>query len=230
MALSNPFLKNCNYIEFLKRRSFIGQLHPAITFEDQRNPIVGLLAPIQVAIDECELWSGQELPRKEFVAYLRDNNIFLGDADDLLKLKQQRSKSIITESAMGKAKLQDIADAIEVSILRREGAKLSGRKGYITAVDDGLVAHVENKSKRHYSSLRKQLAFMEPRNTCHDDVAEFSLDRSPTPEEGRAIRKVLGFKKRPQKPIQSQADKKIGGSVSRNGPSNGDFHPIMEGF
>jgi hypothetical protein len=91
-----------------------------------------------------------------------------------------------------------------------DGANLLGRKGYVTASDTGLVAHAENKSKRHYSSLRKQLAFMEPLNTCHDDVAEFSLDRLPTAEEGMAIRKVLGFKKRPQKQVQSQTGRKWG--------------------
>jgi hypothetical protein len=215
VAMRNLFLKNCNYIRFLKGKSFIGQLHPAIGSEDQRNPIVGLLVPIQIAIDECELWSGQELPRKEFVTYLRNNDIFLGDANDFLKSKEQRSKNIISESVMNTARLHDIANALDVSILRRDGAKLLGRKGYIIALDTGLVVHAANKSKRHYSSLRKQLAFMEPRNTCHDDVAEFSLDRLPTPEEGRAIRKVLGFKKRPQKQVQSQAGEKIGGRSAK---------------
>jgi hypothetical protein len=106
VALS-AFLKGFNFIEFLKRRSFIGQLHPGIRSEDQRNPIIGLLVPVQSAIDECELWSGQELPRKEFVNYLKTNNVFLGDADDLLRLKEQRAKNIIRENVMVKAKLYE---------------------------------------------------------------------------------------------------------------------------
>jgi hypothetical protein len=158
VALSNLFLKNCNYIGFLKRKSFIGQLHPAISSEDQRNPIVGLLVPIQIAIDECDLWSGQELPRKEFVTYLKNNNIFLGDVDDLLKLKEQRSKNIIRETVMATAKLHDIADAIDVSILRRDGAKLSGRKGYITGLDAGLRCKATSCARCTSLSVSKSLS------------------------------------------------------------------------
>jgi hypothetical protein len=225
----HSYLKNFQFIEFLKRKSFIGQLHPVISSEDQRDPIIGLLVPVQSAIDECELWSGQELSRKEFVTYLKTNNIFLGDADDLLKLKEQRAKNIIRENVMAKAKLYDIADAMEISSLRVDGAKLRGRKGYITAGDNGFVAHVENKSKRHYGSLRKQLAFMEPRSMYNEDIAQFSLDRLPSPDEAELLRKVVGFKKRPalseerKKQLENHAKEKMGGRTAKIGSVTESF-------
>jgi hypothetical protein len=212
--LSETYLKGFNFIEYLKRKSLVGQLHP---IEDHRQPIIGLLVSLPTAIAECELWSGQELDRHSFIKYLKGNSIFLGDADDLLKLKEQRAKNISKENILNREKLSKIADAIEVSSSRANGDKLLGRKGHISVSDNGLVAYVGNKSKRHYGSLSKKLSFMQPRSMYNEDIAQFSLDRLPTSEEAQLLRSVVGFKKRPtlsderKKQLQNHAREKMGG-------------------
>jgi hypothetical protein len=94
----SKYLRGFDYIGYLRmpRRpkskgvpySCIGPLHPARK-SDPAEPIDGLLVPLQTALDECLLWSGQDVTKHEFVKYLKANDIFLGNIEDFAKLKKQ---------------------------------------------------------------------------------------------------------------------------------------------
>ena len=79
---------NFNYVEFLIRHGFIGQLYP--TTKGSLEPIIiGLLAPVETALAEVLHWSGQDMNRAEFLKYLKQNDIFVGDLEELQKAKQK---------------------------------------------------------------------------------------------------------------------------------------------
>jgi hypothetical protein len=44
---------------------------------DEGQPIYTLLVPVETALDECKEWSKQEITRKEFTDYLKQNDILL---------------------------------------------------------------------------------------------------------------------------------------------------------
>ena len=177
-----------DYVTFLKRRQFIGQL----TAGDR--PIDGLLVPLQIALDECTYWSGQDVSRKEFLSYLRENDIFVGDLDDFQKAKAQ----VAGASRQAHRQLIAITDALEISASRiRPGADgrsiIHGRNGHI---DEAFNVFVSGRSKRHFSGIKRRLSFL---NLVKDEQTngQFSLDRTPTPEEAKTLRKAVGLKKRP---------------------------------
>jgi hypothetical protein len=113
--------RSFNFIEFLKRRKFIDQLSPYSRIDPcldgihQPDTIMGLLVPVDIAKDECELWFGQELPRGAFVKYLEDNDISIfRTADDFGKEKEGLMKTT-KEHKKAVELLSIIADLIDVS-------------------------------------------------------------------------------------------------------------------
>jgi hypothetical protein len=83
---------------------------------------------------------------------------------------------------------------------------IKGRKGFIY-VDNGYVVVIENTTKTRFAWIRnKHFRFMElvrividdqPLSTRKASVSgEFRLDRMPTAEEAKAIRKVLQMRQK----------------------------------
>lgn len=175
-----------NYVEFLRRRQFIGPLYQS-SADQGSHKFDGLLVPVEVALAEVQSWSGQETTRSDFVKRLKQTGVFVGDIEDFQtqrqKVKEQGHRRLETIE-----KLKRIADALDISYARIDHDKLSGRTGSIR--DDGSIS-VDSRSKRHLSGIKRRLGFLEPSETG------FKLDRTPTPREAEAIRMVLGIKKRP---------------------------------
>lgn len=175
-------------MEYLKRHFMIGSLY----FDQSTGVyIFGLLVPVDNALDEIRYWSGQGITKSEFVTYLRHNEIFIGDIDEFVKLREKvkkETKEQRLKRMANNAKLKEIADTLEVSYARVEGGKLSGKSGFVR--DDGTIA-VDARSKRHLSGIRRRLGFLRQ----EDDG--FRLDRTLTAREAEALRDVLGIKKRP---------------------------------
>ena len=83
-------LQGFNYVEYLKRHHFIGQIDPWRR-HDNGNPVLCLLTAVEPAINECEGWSGQELKRGEFIKYLKDNDIFVfRSVEEFKKYKDEK--------------------------------------------------------------------------------------------------------------------------------------------
>jgi hypothetical protein len=177
-----------DYITFLKGRQFIGQLSAG------ERSICGLLVPLQIALDECTFWSGQDVTRKELLSYLRENDIFVGDLNEFQKAKAR----ITGASKQTHRQLAAITDALVISPSRiRPGADgrstIQGRNGNI---DEAFNIFVSGRSRRHFSGIKRRLSFL---TLIKDErtKGQFRLDRTPTPEEAKAMRKALGLKKRP---------------------------------
>jgi len=68
--------ESIDYVSFLKRKNFIGQIDPWRR-DDEGKPILSLLTKTQDAIDECKNWSNQDFTRQEFVKYLNTNGIYV---------------------------------------------------------------------------------------------------------------------------------------------------------
>lgn len=191
------FLNNFNYLEYLLRHQFAGVLSPA---QGDIEPIIGLLVPIEVALGEIQLWSGQEITRPEFVRYLKQNNVFSGDIDQFAKLLERlktQTKEQRLERTTNYAKLKEIADILDVSYSRIEGGKLSGRTGSVSA--DGIIL-AGGRSKRHLSGISRRLNFLEKTDTG------FKLDRPLTVREAETVRSVIGLKKRPSLTATQKTD------------------------
>lgn len=181
------YLDNFNYLEFLKRHHFIGPIYPV---KGDIEPIISLLVPTETAMSEIQHWSGQEVTKNEFVKYLRQNNVFVGDGDALQKLKSQTKEQRLKRTT-DNAKLAKIADILEVSHSRIDGSKLTGRTGFVS--EDGSIS-IQSRSKRHQSGITRRLGFLE------QSEGGFRLNQDTTPREAEAIRAALGLKKRPSKP------------------------------
>jgi hypothetical protein len=205
-----------NFVLFLRKCKFIGQL----TQGD--NPIIGLLVAIDTALDECKLWSNQEITRSEFMDYLNKNRIFIGDINKFQEAKTNKSiQNMIEQQKEAKVRLQKIADSVEVSGNRlkiEDGqSMLTGRNGYINS--DWKV-YVEARSKRHFSGVKRRLDFMKMLND-HGTGGEFAIDHPPTASEAETLRAVLGMKKRPTVAPESKviaSNPKKGDTLSENSP------------
>ncbi len=194
------YINNFNYLEYLRRHGFVGALNPA---QGDIEPIIGLLVPIEIAIGEIQLWSGQEVTRPEFVKYLKQNNVFAGDIDQFEKLRERlktQTKEQRLERTTNNAKLKEIADILDVSYSRIHGGKLSGRTGHVSA--DGMVL-ADGRSKRHLSGIARRLSFLDRTDTG------FKLDRPLTAKEAETVRSVLGLKKRPSLTAAEKTDRPI---------------------
>lgn len=90
-----------DYVGYLKRHFMVGQIDPWRSWEDG-NKIYTLLVPVDTALEECLLWSNQEVSRKEFLSYLRNNGVIvLKDIAEFSKLKEVKADE---ESSIPKGK------------------------------------------------------------------------------------------------------------------------------
>jgi hypothetical protein len=202
-----------DYIGYLKRHSMIGPMHPW-NKNDQAAPIMGLLVPVQSALDEIIGWTGQDITRNEFLAHLKENNISVfNNIDEFVNLKskpidgqqQHREKRTTYPKYRQSPRLPELADRLEVSRTRikyddQRGWLIVGKSGDIYLDEENWYIYATAKSKRHFSSLKRQLAFMTLLSSFIEDgfvCGEFSLpiDRFPTSGEATIIRKFAGLKK-----------------------------------
>jgi len=72
-----------------------------------------------------------------------------------------------------------------------------GRKGHISTDAKLWYLFTIANSKRHWSAIKKKLNFMIV-SQDGDEEGILKLERMPSPEEGKAIREVLGLNKRPE--------------------------------
>lgn len=67
----------------------IGRVHVS----HERGDIEALLVPVQVALDECNGWSNQDITKAQFLAYLRENDVeVFNSVEDFVKLKKRYPK------------------------------------------------------------------------------------------------------------------------------------------
>lgn len=69
-------LKGFDFVGYLKRHFFIGQIDPWRR-HDNGDPVLCLLTSVETALNECEGWSNQEIGRAEFVKELQSEGIFV---------------------------------------------------------------------------------------------------------------------------------------------------------
>lgn len=84
------YLNNVNYVKHLQGIFFIGELDPWRK-DDEGNSYFALLVPLDTALQECKDWSDQDLGRKEFVDYLKLNNVWVvKNIEEFQKIKETR--------------------------------------------------------------------------------------------------------------------------------------------
>jgi hypothetical protein len=91
--------------------------------------------------------------------------------------------------------------------LRRDecGAwRVNGQRGHIYTWGDGKswLLYIQADSPRHWSSIKKQLSFCRVTQDG-DDEGCLRLFGLPTPEQAKAIRKVLAIRKRVEKSAET---------------------------
>jgi CHASE3 domain sensor protein len=95
--MNTKFLYSCNYVEYLKRRMMIGPLDPWRRTDDDE-PLYALLVSLETAINECKDWSNQDIVRKEFMDYLKINNIWaFKNVDEFVEVKKERKAEKIVK-------------------------------------------------------------------------------------------------------------------------------------
>jgi hypothetical protein len=199
-------LNGFNYTEFLKRRQFIGQVHPWNKNEQNNNPMMALLVPVQNAIDECNYWSGQDITREQFLTYMKNNNIYVfKNIDDFVKAREEYDKNRKRINPMS-PRLEEILTQIDVSEDRvkynseQDRVVILGKTGYVYEdhTDPSRIhVHVEAKSKRHWSALKRKLSFMQL-IVDSETGGHFSMVTGPLLMQGEpeAIRKATGLSKK----------------------------------
>lgn len=119
-------LNGFDYVEYLKRHGYIGQIDPWRR-HDNGDPVLCLLTSVEPALQECISWSGQEMTRSEFVKYLQSENIFVFRSveefkkykDDKIEPKLELKKKR-TVSEERRKKLQKHAETIRGQISSKE--------------------------------------------------------------------------------------------------------------
>lgn len=93
-----------DYATYLKRHLMVGQIDPWRK-TDEGKPFYALLVPVDTAIHECQGWSGQDFGRKEFISYLKTNDILvLSTPEDLSKVREDKVEEVKVVKAEKKAK------------------------------------------------------------------------------------------------------------------------------
>lgn len=83
---------NTNIAGFLKSHRFTGQVFP-INKNDEQEPVIALLVPVGIAMDEYQGWSGQDITRHDFIKNLRDNGVHVfNNIDEFIKLRDSKKK------------------------------------------------------------------------------------------------------------------------------------------
>src|SRR5262249_38944127 len=99
-------------------------------------------------------------------------------------------------------KLRALCDATQVSTNKLTYATdkgrwiVKGKRAQLVAHDPYWTLSVQARSKRHQSSIKKQLRFMQLVSDSNLQT-EFKLDRMPTEAERPIIRKIAGLNKTP---------------------------------
>lgn len=91
-----------DYVEYLKRHFFIGQIDPWRRTEDGR-PILCLLTNVKDAIEECKNWSGEEISKQEFLRIMKEGDIFVfRNIEEFQKVKDELkdSRKQVDETAL----------------------------------------------------------------------------------------------------------------------------------
>ena len=186
-----------NYTKYLERQKMIGPLDPW-NKNDPTKPIIGLLVPLEIAINECVHWSGQEITRSEFLRYLTDNGVHaFNTIDDFRKAKTSSREKTPRKTK----RLLEIVDELNVSKERikfSEGFNrflIAGKSGYVHDDESNLSlihVYVSGRSKRHWSSIKRKLSFMK---LVKDDGkgGHFSFDTVPDNQQASAIRNMVGL-------------------------------------
>lgn len=87
--MNSIYLHNINFVGFLKRSRMIGCLHVSRELGD----VEALLVPVQIALDECNDWSNQDLTKDQLLHYLRENGIeVFKTIEDFVKFKKKYPK------------------------------------------------------------------------------------------------------------------------------------------
>lgn len=110
---------NINYVDYLKKHFYIGQIDPWRVHDDGQ-PILCLLTKVEDALEECKLWSLQDITRTEFIKYLEANRIFvfknvdefgkvredIRNGEKVIKLARKRTRRNLTEEHREKLRKQ----------------------------------------------------------------------------------------------------------------------------
>ncbi len=70
------YLKGFDFVNYLKKHFHVGQIDPWRR-HDNGDPVLCLITSVEISLEECKLWSNQDITRSEFVKYLQENNIFV---------------------------------------------------------------------------------------------------------------------------------------------------------
>lgn len=81
-----------------------------------------------------------------------------------------------------------------------------GRKGNISTDSELWYLYTEGSSKRHWTSIKKQLSFMIV-SQDGDEEGILKLERMPSPREAEVIRKVCGLRARPELTEEERAER-----------------------
>jgi len=113
------------------------------------------------------------------------------------KLKQRKER-VVRKKSEHKEKLEDLSECLDCSPRRIKEDAIHGRRGKVHLNGDRIHVTADAKSKRKFSSLKKQLSFMDLDGHSFDTdtgyVGRWSMPETPTNEQAKAIRRVAGLK------------------------------------
>lgn len=90
--ISMKYLKGFDYASYCKRHKLSGQVDPWRK-TDTDKPIYALLVPVEMALEECKGWSGQDITRHEFLQYLKLNDtLAFKNIDEFAKFRDDREE------------------------------------------------------------------------------------------------------------------------------------------
>jgi hypothetical protein len=227
------YINPCKVVELLERKGFIGPIYFLGHF------IKGLIVPFEAVFREISYHLNrliahshiEPLTERQFVKLLEAQQVVIHPKlEHFEKSKTKRQ----TMAGLERDKLKALANQIQTSTrkLHYDTAKarwiLEGRYGAISADSIHWCVSVKVNSKRHASSVKKQLAFMEVVRDGDQEI-ELRLDRMPTEAEGPVIRKLIGLKKLPtltddyKNTLKTRAHAMRRGSVSETPLQSGGF-------
>lgn len=200
--------------------NFIGQVHP--TYKNSIDPkIIALLVPVTNALEEAKSVD-PDLTRAQLLKIFREKDIYVFNSiEDFVKLKEKIKMKTIPNKLVKefKTKLEEIADHIEISKQKirynhdLDQVVMEGKNGCLYTDGPWWYISVIAKSKRQWSSFKKQLSFMELINDG-DQEGRFRSQSNTMPEESKIIRKVVGYKKTPKRDIPSPDNNRVSGTFT----------------
>lgn len=83
-------LDGFDYVTYLKRRLMVGEIDPWRK-TDEGKKLYTLLVSVEIAMEECQLWSGQEFTRHDFINYLKVNDVLtFKNIEDVVNLRESK--------------------------------------------------------------------------------------------------------------------------------------------